>query len=127
VSLAAVADDLAQRADAMLDLWSRLATRHVALGAACACGVGGVSLQLVDFELDIVGYLEDVGLRSGLPEVVAFFEALQQDGAQERPLVRLLEDVQRGRLSEALGDWLLPKVERTLRSFAELHGSDGRG
>ena len=122
----AVADDLAQRADALLDLWSSLATRHVALGAACACGVGGVSLQLVDFELDIVGYLEDAGLRSGLPEVVAFFEALQQAGAQDQPLVGLLEDVQRGRLPEPLSDWLLPKVERTLRSFAELHGPGSR-
>ena len=123
----AVADDLGQRADALLDLWSSLATRHVALGAACACGVGGVSLQLVDFELDIVGYLEDAGLRSGLPEIVAFFEALQQGGAPERPLVRLLEDVRQERLPDVVSDWLLPKVERTLRSFAELHGSGNAG
>ena len=123
---AAVADDLDQRADALLDLWSSLATRHVALGAACACGVGGVSLQLADFELDIVGYLEDAGLRSGLPDVVAFFEALQQAGTQERPLVRLLEDIRQGRLADAISDWLLPKVERTLRSFAELHGPGSR-
>ena len=123
----AVADDLSQRADALLDLWSSLATRHVALGAACACGVGGVSLQLVDFELDIVGYLEDAGLRSGMPAVVAFFEALQQAAAAEQPLVRLLEDVRQGRLLGAVSDWLLPKVERTLRSFAELHGPGSRG
>ena len=123
----AVADDLAQRADTLLDLWSSLATRHVALGAACACGVGGVSLQLADFELDIVGYLEDAGLRSGMPEIVAFFEALQQDSAQEQPLVRLLEDVRQERLPDAVSDWLLPKVERTLRSFAELHGGGSRG
>jgi hypothetical protein len=123
----AVADDLGQRADTLLDLWSSLATRHVALGAACACGVGGVSLQLADFELDIVGYLEDAGLRSGVPEIVVFFETLQQHSAQEQPLVRLLEDVQQGRLPEALSDWLLPKVERTLRSFAELHGPGSRG
>ena len=123
----AVADDLGQRADTLLGLWSSLATRHVALGAACACGMGGVSLQLADFELDIVGYLEDAGLRSGLPEVVAFFDALPQGGAQEQPLIRLLENVQQGRLPEAVSDWLLPKVERTLRSFAELHGPGSRG
>lgn len=119
---AVVADDAAQRADALLDLWSSLATRHVALGAACACGVGGVSLQLADFELDIVGYLEDAGLRSGVAEVVAFFEALSQAEAANQPLVRLLEDVRQEKLPEAASDWLLPKVERTLRSFAELHG-----
>jgi hypothetical protein len=123
----AVADELGQRADTLLDLWSSLATRHVALGASCACGMGGVSLQLADFELDIVGYLEDAGLRSGMPEIVAFFDALQRAGAQEQPLVRLLEDVQQGRLPAALSDWLLPKVERTLRSFAELHGPGSRG
>jgi hypothetical protein len=122
----AVADDLGQRADALLDLWSSLATRHVALGTACACGMGGISLQLVDFELDIVGYLEDAGLRSGLPEVVAFFEAMQQAVAADQPLVRLLEDVRQERLSPAVSDWLLPKVERTLRSFAELHGAGNR-
>lgn len=119
---AVVADDVEQRADALLDLWSRLATRHVALGAACACGMGGISLQLADFELDIVGYLEDAGLRSDVPEVVAFFNASQQAGAQDQPLLRLLEEVRQGRLPDAASDWLLPKVERTLRSFAELHG-----
>ena len=119
---AAVSDEIEHRAGELLDLWSRLATRHVALGASCACGTGGVSLRLEDFELDIVGYLEDAGLRCGLPEVVAFFEALQCAGAQEQPLIRLLEDVRQDRLPAAVSDWLLPKVERTLRSFAELHG-----
>ena len=119
---AAVADDLGQRFDALLDLWSRLATRHVALGSACACGVGGVNLQLVDFELDIVGYLEDAGLRCGIAEVAGFFDELQRAEPRPQPLVRLLEDAQQDRLPEVVAEWLLPKVERTLRSFAELHG-----
>jgi len=118
----AVADDLVQRFDALLDLWSRLATRHVALGSACACGMGGVSLQLVDFELDIVGYLEDAGQRCGIVEVVDFFNELQRDEPRPQPLVRLLEDAQQERLPQAVAEWLLPKAERTLRSFAELHG-----
>jgi hypothetical protein len=123
----AVADDLAQRFDALLDLWSRLATRHVALGAACACGMGGVSLQLVDFELDIVGYLEDAAQRSGMAEAAAFFDALQQAQSRPQPLVRLLEDAQQGRLPDVVAEWLLPKAERTLRSFAELHGGGMQG
>lgn len=123
----AVADDLALRADRMLTLWSQLAMRHVALGAACACGTGGVSLRLEDFELDIVGYLEDAGLRSGVPNVVAFFQTLQAEGPQDQPLRRLLDDVEQCRVPSAVSAWLLPKVERTLGSFAELHGPRSEG
>lgn len=122
-----MADDLAQRADRMLSLWSDLSMRHVALGGACACGTGGVSLRLEDFELDIVGYLEDAGLRCGVSEVVDFFTALQQAGAQDQPLRRLLQDMEQDQLPEAVAEWLLRRIERTLTSFAELHGSGARG
>lgn len=121
-----MADDLAQRADRMLNLWSDLAMRHVALGGACACGTGGVSLRLEDFELDIVGYLEDAGLRCGVVEVVDFFHALQKAGAQDQPLRRLLYDAQQDQLPGAVAEWLLPRIERTLTSFSELHGSGSR-
>lgn len=117
-----MADDLAEHAERLLDLWSQLALQHVALGAACGCGMGGISLRLEDFELDIVGYLEDAGLRSGVADVAGFFEALQQAGPQPEPLRRLLDDARQERLPGTVGAWLLPKVERTLRSFAELHG-----
>jgi hypothetical protein len=120
-------DSLAQRAEQMLGLWSELAMRHIALGASCACGTGGVSLRLEDFELDIVGYLEDAGQRCAIVQVVEFFITLQQVGPQDQPLRRLLQDAQQERLPEVVGEWLLPKVERTLRSFAELHGSGSRG
>ncbi|MDM0117611.1 hypothetical protein QTI66_36480 [Variovorax sp. J22R133] len=122
-----MADDIARRADEMLSLWSSLSMRHVALGSACACGTGGVSLRLDDFELDIAGYLEDAGQRSGVEEVVDFFNALQQAGPQAQPLRSLLEDTMEGRVPEVVGEWLMPKVERTLRSFAELHGPAERG
>ena len=119
---AALADEAVEQAGRLLDLWSALAMRHVALGTGCACGMGGVSLRLEDFELDIAGYLEDAGIRSGIDEVVRFFEAAQQAGPRDEPLRVLLRDVQEGRLSSVVTDWLLPRVERTLRSFAELHG-----
>lgn len=124
---AVMADDIARRADEMLSLWSSLSMRHVALGSACACGTGGVSLRLDDFELDIVSYLEDLGMRSEVEDVVSFFGAMQQAGPQSQPLRRLLEDALEERLPEAVGEWLMPKVERTLRSFAELHGPGERG
>ncbi|MES2941378.1 MAG: hypothetical protein V4772_00760 [Pseudomonadota bacterium] len=117
-----MADDLAQRAERMLSLWSDLSMRHVALGGACACGTGGVSLRLEDFELDIVGYLEDTGLRCDVAEVAGFFTALQQAGPQDQPLRSLLHDLEEGRMPEAVARWLLTRIERTLTSFAELHG-----
>lgn len=123
----AVADDLAHQANALLDLWSQLSAHHVVLGSGCACGVGGVSLRLEDFELDIVGYLEDAGLRCDVPAVVAFFQALQAAPQPPQPLLALLHDMHQERLPGEVAAWLLPRLERTLRSFAELHGPKGQG
>ena len=58
-----MASDYALQAGRLWDLWCALALRHVALGGACACGAGGISLRLEDFELDIVDYLQDGGER----------------------------------------------------------------
>ncbi len=127
--LAVDADDLVQRAEHLLDLWSALSMQHVALGAGCGCGVGGISLRLDDFELDIVDYLGDAGTRSDVPEVAMFFTALQKSaeegasmGSRAQPLRRLLDQARRERLPASVAEWLLPKVEKTLRSYAELHG-----
>lgn len=128
-SLAVNADDLVQRAEHLLDMWSSLSMQHVALGAGCGCGMGGISLRLDDFELDIVDYLGDAGARSDVPEVAAFFTAVQKSaeegsamGSRAQPLRRLLDQARRDRLPRAVTEWLLPKVEKTLRSYAELHG-----
>ena len=91
--------------------------------------MGGISLRLDDFELDIVDYLADAGVRSGVPEVADFFKALQQQvedgsamGGRARPLRRLLDQAHRAQLPAAVAEWVIPKVEHTLRSYAELHG-----
>ena len=96
--------------------------RHVALGSSCGCGAGGVSLQLVDFELDIVDYLEDQGLRSGVAEVEKFFRGRPTSEATGLPLQTLLEDLEREEFAAEASEWLLARLERTLNSFAELHG-----
>lgn len=131
--VAVAADDLSQTASQLLDQWSVLSMQHVALGAGCGCGIGGISLRLDDFELDIVDYLSDAGVRSGQPEVEAFFTTLQQraedgaamgrsSGSRPRPLHRLLEQAACGQLPRAVAQWLLPRVARSLSSYAELHG-----
>lgn len=122
-----MADDVSQRASRLSRLWSELAMRHVALGSSCGCGAGGVSLQLVDFELDIVDYLEDQGLRSGVTEVEEFFGARPTSQATGLPLKTLLEDLERDEFPAAASDWLLLRLERTLKSFAELHGGRQQG
>jgi hypothetical protein len=117
-----MADDVSQRASRLSRLWSELAMRHVALGSSCGCGAGGVSLQLVDFELDIVDYLEDQGLRSGVSEVEEFFRARPTSEATGLPLQTLLEELERDEFPAEASEWLLARLERTLNSFAELHG-----
>ena len=119
---AAVADDLAERADRLLDLWSALALQHVALGSACGCGAGGVSLRLEDFELDIVDYLQDGGERCELVEVATWFQGRQGAALGSHPLRELLDDVQEARIPQPVAAWVVPRLERTLKSFAELHG-----
>jgi hypothetical protein len=66
---AVVADPRAER---LANLWSRLSAQHVTLGAGCGCMVGGVSVSLEDFELDIADYLWAEGERQGQTAVVAW-------------------------------------------------------
>lgn len=119
---AVMASDNARRAADLQSLWNDLALRHVTLAAGCGCGIGGVSLRLEDFELDIYDYLEDAASRSAIDEVVALFEP---NPAQEQPLQRLLRALADDAVHPTACDWVLPRLERTLRSFAELHGARG--
>lgn len=122
---AAVADDVAAQAAELLALWRSLAGRHVALGGACACGTGGVSLRLEDFELDIVDHLHDNASRSDEPAVAAWGQAALRalaDSGEVQRLDALLAEVQRPRTHPAVAAWLLPRLARTLNSYAELHG-----
>ncbi len=115
----AVADPRAER---LANLWSRLSAQHVTLGAGCGCMVGGVSVSLEDFELDIADYLWAEGERLGQGDVVAF---LLQPGAidqQVKPVATLLARLEEGEAHEAVADWLLSRLARTLDSFAKLHG-----
>ncbi|MDD0812832.1 hypothetical protein PSQ20_20995 [Curvibacter sp. RS43] len=111
-----------QQAARLVSLWSELSIRHVALGMSCGCGAGGISLRLEDFELDIVDYLEDAALRCDQPAVAAYFRARQAEGWPPSPLLLLLQDASEGDLPQAVSDWVLPRIEKTLTSFKALHG-----
>lgn len=96
-------------------LWHRLAAQHIALG--CACAMSGVTVTLEDFEHDIADYFLARSEREGMTEVVDFL--LARGPLAMRDILQRLSD---GGASAAVADWLLPRMERTLQSYAELHG-----
>ncbi len=113
------------RAARLAQLWSRLAAQHVTLGAGCGCMVGGVSVALEDFELDIADYLWAEGERRGESAVVAFLLLPGPIDQQARPVASLLARLEDGEADDAVADWLLVRLVRTLDSFARLHGPAG--
>jgi hypothetical protein len=107
----------------LLDLWLRLSTQHVALG--CSCLMGGVSVTLEDFERDIADYLWAESERLGQAEVEGFLLAPGPIEAQAHAVRGLLERLADGQATPAIEAWLLPRLTKTLESFAKLHGPAG--
>ncbi|VCU68349.1 hypothetical protein PIGHUM_00400 [Pigmentiphaga humi] len=117
--------DLRQAA-ALQRLWNELALQHVAMGGgACACGIGGVVVRLQDFERDIVDYLQAEAARLGEQEAGALLDrhaaAAGADGAGLAEVLGELADPA-AQVPQAAAHWLLARLDRTLTSFARLHG-----
>ncbi|MES2263661.1 MAG: hypothetical protein V4724_34515 [Pseudomonadota bacterium] len=118
----------ADTARQLLEVWQRLARQHVALGGAgCACGTGGVSLQLGDFEQDIIDFLLDHAERQGRADAIAFLQAhavRTGDGLWDLPqlLVALGGEGGASLASPEVSELLLARLGKTLNSFAKLHG-----
>ena len=111
-------------ARALKDLWSRVARQHLAGGQGCSCGVGGIVLQAMDFEADIVDYLIDAADKAGHPGLSAFIErqAIRADGSYS--LVALLEAVAGADDSDVPADGLalvLARLRGTLSAMNEAH------
>jgi hypothetical protein len=111
----------------LLDIWQRVSSRHVSLGTSCACGIGGVTLQLQDFEQDIVDFVLGQAERNKRVDVIAYLKNNAFDPQGGRGNVGLLltnlssaqdeRDVQ-----PDIPAFVLDKLGKTLRSFARLHG-----
>jgi len=122
----------AKQAQELLGLWSSLGRQHMSMGAGCSCGIGGITLRVQDSEQDIVDYLLGDAEKGRREDVIAYLNA---EGAGEEEgmwdLKRLLTGLakQQGtpQLPEAVSAFLLERLSRTLRSFAELHGGAARG
>ena len=101
-------------------LWNRLAGQHVALG--CSCTMTGLSVTLEDFELDIADYLWAESERLGHNEVVAFLLAPGPIALQEQAIRGILRRLEEEEVGEVITDWLLPRMTKTIESYAKLHG-----
>ena len=117
-----MAEDDADRAQAahLADLWHRMSTQHIALG--CSCTMSGISVTLEDFERDIADYLWAESERLGEHAVVAFLLAPGPIHAQDQAIREILQRLQQGHASPAVAQWLLPRMTRTIESYAKLHG-----
>ena len=101
-------------------LWNRMAGQHVALG--CSCTMSGLSVKLEDFELDIADYLWAESERLAQSEVVAFLLAPGPIASQDQAIRSILRRLEEDEIGEAITDWLLPRMTKTIESYAKLHG-----
>jgi hypothetical protein len=109
----------------LLDIWERVSRQHVSLATGCACGVGGVTLQLQDFEQDIADYVLGQAERGRRQDVVNFLRghAQQADGRWSIALLlAALFEPATAPASDELAEFILTRLGKTLRSFAKLHG-----
>jgi hypothetical protein len=109
-----------EQAAYLAGLWNRLAALHVALG--CSCTMSGISVTLEDFERDIADYLWAESERLGATEVVAFLLAPGPMAQQDRAIRGILERLEAGVGGDGVAQWLLPRMTKTLESYAQLHG-----
>ena len=110
----------AQQASALLALWHRLSTQHIALG--CSCGMSGISVTLEDFERDIADYLWAESERLGQGAVVDFLLAPGPIASQDRAIRAILGRLEAGEAENEVADWLLTRMTKTIESYAKLHG-----
>jgi len=117
----------ASDAQELLDIWQRLSSQHVALATGCACGIGGVTLRLQDFEQDIADYLLAQAERGQRADIVAFLRCHGFDEAAvvwrlDALLAALIEAPGSAAADPGIADFILSRLGKTLRSFAKLHG-----
>jgi hypothetical protein len=117
-----IMEENAARAQAvyLAELWHRLSAQHIALG--CSCTMSGISVTLEDFERDIADYLWAESERLGATDVVAFLLSPGPIADQEQPIRQILKRLADGEAEESVEQWLLPRMTKTIESYAKLHG-----
>ncbi len=84
--------------------------------------MSGMSVTLEDFELDIADYLWAESIRLGQIEVEAFLLTPGPMASQEQAVRGILKRLQSDEADEAVADWLLQRMSKTIESYAKLHG-----
>lgn len=115
-----VARQAIEQAAYLGNLWHRLSAQHIALG--CSCGMSGISVTLEDFERDIADYLWAQSERLGATDTTHFLLQLGPIAEQDKAVRTILERIQAGEASDGVTDWLLPRMTKTIESYAKLHG-----
>ena len=104
----------------LAELWHRLSAQHIALG--CSCTMSGISVTLEDFERDIADYLWAESERLGATDVVAFLLSPGPLAEQEQAIRQILKRLADGQAKTSVEQWLLPRMTKTIESYAKLHG-----
>jgi hypothetical protein len=109
-----------EQAAYLSSLWNRLSVQHIALG--CSCNMSGISITLEDFERDIADYLWAESERLGEKSVEDFLLAPGPIDKQDKPIRMILNRLEEKECNEEVAIWLLPRMTKTLESYAKLHG-----
>ena len=89
----------------LLGKWTRIAQGHVALASGCSCGVGMSNLRVLDFEEQILEFLQGRhGANAQAASVGDLLRALAQPGSAGKAALAVLAD-----------------LERTIDSFEQQH------
>ena len=117
--------ELGEQARDLAEMWSHVSRQHVAAGAGCSCGMGGLFLQASDFESDIVDFVMEAARKAGRRDLQAFIEAVAARGADRYSLNALLNAV--ARADHALDpsaedmEFALQRLGQTLSSMDASH------
>lgn len=84
--------------------------------------MSGMSVTLEDFERDIADYLWAESERLGQQEVVAFLLTPGPIDSQDQAIRGILRRLEEETVSEDVAEWLLPRMTKTIESYAKLHG-----
>jgi hypothetical protein len=117
---------VAVRALQLLGRWGRVARGHIALGAGCGCGFGGmIGVTVADFEPEVLDFLHERFAR-GEPAIADLFASIGfRDGAGGS-IEALLGALARSGIASKVAAPLLDQLETSIGSFEAVHGG-GRG
>ena len=84
--------------------------------------MSGISVTLEDFERDIADYLWAESERLGEKAVEDFLLAPGPIAQQDKAIRGILQRLEDDACQDGVAEWLLPRMTKTIESYAKLHG-----